>query len=72
MALLGPLWPEGTAIDGRHLPPIHVYIDPGDASTELIAELYANLDALYRSLGGSGLKFVNDERRMPIEVEVEV
>lgn len=42
---------------------VSVFIDPGDASAELLTELYVSLAAYYRSLGGSGLVIKKDERR---------
>ena len=42
---------------------ISVFVDPGDAPSELIAQLYASLDALYRSCDGSGLRVASEERR---------
>jgi hypothetical protein len=37
-----------------------IYVDPGNASPELIAELFIALNALYVSMGGSGLKIVTE------------
>lgn len=39
------------------LPPIIVYINPGEATAEDIAELYLALNELYKHFGGTGLKF---------------
>jgi hypothetical protein len=39
------------------------YIDPGEASSELIADFYTTLAAYYISLGGSGLEIANEEFR---------
>lgn len=41
-----------------------VYIDPGNASEELISELYLALAMVYRSMGGSGLSIAKDQRRL--------
>lgn len=43
--------------------PLVLIVDPGDASAELIAELYLKLDAIYRAQGGSGLHFKREEFR---------
>jgi hypothetical protein len=50
--------------------PLTVYLDPGDAPQELITEYFLALSALYQAHGGSGLQFVNDERRSFVMEEV--
>lgn len=40
-----------------------VYVDPGEAPAELIAELFVALACAYRSVGGSGLQVTRDDRR---------
>jgi len=57
-------------LEVRHTAPIEVYLDPGDAPQELITEFFLALSALYQAHGGSGLKFVNDERRSLVGEEV--
>lgn len=42
---------------------ISVFIDPGEASEELLTEFYAALSAYYRALDGSGLAIIKDDRR---------
>ena len=41
-------------------------IDPGSASAEEIAELYIELSALYRMLGGSGITFRVIDAKEPV------
>lgn len=55
--------PEKYELRTHQRPALSVFVEPGDAPAELIAELYTSIDALYRSCGGSGLKVSKDERR---------
>ncbi len=84
---LGPLWPEGPPPGwpeqkGEHsaLPAVQpdsiaqsfsVYLDPGDAPTELLTDFFVALASVYRSMGGSGLKIVKDDRRLFVVEGVE-
>jgi hypothetical protein len=43
---------------------LRVFIDPGEASTELLTEFYIALSAYYRALGGAGLEVIGRERRI--------
>lgn len=45
---------------------LRVYLDPGDAPPELIAEFYVALAALHRACGGAGLEVIKEERRQMI------
>jgi hypothetical protein len=47
----------------QSVPPLEVYLDPGDAPQELITEFFLTLSAYYESLGGSGLQILKDEQR---------
>lgn len=47
--------------DSQSIPPLSVYLEPGDASPQLIAEFFVALDVVYRAYGGSGLKIETDE-----------
>ncbi len=68
----GPMWPDGapegwpedsTSKFSGDQPTFSVFIDPGDAPSELITEFLVALECYYRSLGGSGLEIVKEERR---------
>jgi carbon storage regulator CsrA len=48
---------------------LSVFIDPGNASEALLAELYVALSAYYQSVGGSGLEIKEDERRSLVREE---
>lgn len=48
---------------------ISVFIDPGDATAEDIADLYVALANYYKVVGGSGLKFTNEGCRSLLEME---
>ncbi len=84
---LGPLWPEGppewfeAKEDERPGPTVQpdftgrslsVYLDPGDAPAELLTDFFVALASVYRSMGGSGLKIVKDERRSFVVEGVEL
>lgn len=43
-------------------PVLSVYVNPGNATSELITELYVALAAYYLSLGGTGLEIVGVRR----------
>lgn len=70
-----PLWPDGAPewaqddqsplVESPNSDPrvISVYVDPGGASPADVAALYAALDALYETYGGSGLRVIRDEIR---------
>ncbi len=45
------------ADDGSKMEPIELYIDPGTATPEEIAELLIAISDLYRAFGGQGLEF---------------
>jgi hypothetical protein len=49
-----------------------VFLDPGDAPSALITELYLSLDLLYRLQGGAGLRIANDECRSLSAEEVSL
>jgi ribosomal-protein-alanine N-acetyltransferase len=53
--------PVDHAIVGTQSEPLTVYISPGDADTEAIADFYVALDVLYRACGGSGLRIVEED-----------
>lgn len=48
--------------------PLGVYLDPGSASAEQIAELLTELSRLYRMLGGSGISFARTDIEEPVVV----
>jgi len=54
----------GTQKDGIG---IDLYIDPGNASSEDLAELYSAISELHRAEGGSGLVIRDDENYVSIE-----
>ncbi len=53
-------------------PPLRVYVDPGDAPRDAITDFYVALAAYYKSLGGSGLRFKEDEIGTVIPAESEL
>ena len=55
---------ESVRANDARLTPLSVYVDPGDAPPELITELYLALDCAYRSLGGTGLRIVDEQERV--------
>jgi hypothetical protein len=68
---LGPIWPKvppewrGALAYLLHVQaythePLHVIVEPGASSPELVKEFFASLDSLYRSCGGSGLKITKE------------
>lgn len=50
-------------LEKEFYPPISLYIHPGDASAEDVSEFYMALNVLYRSIGGAGLRFVNEGQK---------
>jgi hypothetical protein len=49
---------------------LELWIDPGDASAEVVAEVLVALSELYRAEGGAGLVFTTDgEYVLPVEAE---
>ena len=73
---LGPYWPAGEEPDwwvepGQEVttgkeepleePSIDVYLDPGGASSDTIAEVLKSLSNLHIAAGGAGLEFVADD-----------
>jgi hypothetical protein len=74
----GPLWPEGepkgwpttTGPTQPGIEPLTLLIDPGTASPEEIGELLAEISALYRMLGGSGINFTLTDVRSSVEALV--
>lgn len=73
----GPMWPDGEP-EGWPKPDgdddaescLVVYMDPGNASPELIAEYYATLSKLHVALGGTPLEVVREERGTIVPEEV--
>ncbi|MCH8046324.1 MAG: hypothetical protein IID44_21660 [Planctomycetes bacterium] len=73
---LGPLWPKGEPewfsacgdeVDSDFLvEPLEFLVDPGSASAEEIADVYAEIKRLYRVLGGEDLEFRLTDCREPI------
>ena len=50
-----------------------LFIDPGDAPTELLTELFIALTVAYRAAGGSGLAVVSGEtREVPLSAGIVV
>lgn len=53
-------------------PPLDIFIDPGDSTADMISEFYLALSAYYQSMGGSGLKYVNEGCRTLVQEEEAV
>jgi hypothetical protein len=63
-------YPPTVTVSVSHPPNLPVYVDPGDASPELLTEFYVALSAVYRSLGGSGLEVAGEQCRV-VEGELQ-
>ncbi len=54
--------------ESTELDELAIFVDPGDASAEEIAEYLIELSRLYKMLGGSGIQFARDEIREVLAV----
>ena len=55
--------PEPKSLES--ITPLALLIDPGDATSEEISELFVELSTLYRMVGGSGINFTIVDAREP-------
>ena len=72
-SVFGPMWPdkrppwvedEKQQSVSLPMPSIDVYIDPGEASEEELADVLQALSNLQKLEGGSGLRFVSDNEKV--------